>query len=195
MSSRWNMLWALTWMLITWLLVEVLVFLPLYLLGLAAFPIAWKWAPLVPDDSRVWDDGRVIVAFQWRWLDEWLGNHEDGLLPQQWVDQSGTAYSWFIRNPISNLRFWPVVSLKSDQARVRFCGNVAEILETPGWFVCWQGAYVGLRWIWSKPILKTKGIAIGWHLNPRDRNGIPVDDARRFGIGTVCQRLKYEGGA
>ncbi len=194
MSSRWNMLWAIPWMIVTWGLVEVLVFFPLYLVGLIVFPLAWRYAPLAWEESRCWKY-TSIIGFKNAWLNEWLGNHGDGLLTVYWDEQGKTAYSWFIRNPISNMRFWPLVSIRpiKDYAiwslPLRYCGNVTEIVETPGWFVAWYRGRVGLRWIWSNPFLGTKGLAIGWHLNPRDRNGIPGDDVRRFGIGTVCQRL------
>ena len=192
MNTRWHMLWALPWMLATWTLVEVLVFLPLYVAGVVAFPLAWRFAPKTYTQSWIWSDDRVIRTFRWPWLDAWLGNHEDGLLPFWWSNQGGTAYSWFLRNPVSNMRFWPVTSFNADPARVRYCGNVTEIVETPGWFVAWHGPYVGLRWIWADPFWGTKGLAIGWHLNPRDANGIPRGDVRRFGIGTVCQRLSAD---
>lgn len=187
-SSRWHLLWAVPWMLLSWLAVEVLVFLPLYLVGLAAFPIAWRWAPKTFTQSHVWADDRAIRTFSWLWLDEWLGNHEDGLLPFWWSNQGGTAYSWFLRNPVTNMRFWPIISTLPDTPRLRFCGNVVEILESPGWFVCWQGPYVGFRWQ-----CETLGIWIGWKVQPRDVGGIPAEDYRRFGIGTACQIMRFRG--
>lgn len=199
MTSKWNLCWLLPWMIVTWGAVELLVFLPLFLLGLIAFPIAEAWAPIVTTDSRVW--GRHIVAFKWPWLNTWLGNNEDGLSPII----NGKAYDpylWFIRNPISNMRFWPIISIKPKPilalcnppwklpAPIYVLGNAPEIVETPGWFVCCCGWRVGARWIWENPIMTIKGLAIGWHLNPRDAKYIPPSDARREGIGVVCQILR-----
>ncbi len=183
--SKWNLTWAIPWMLITWGTVEIIVFLPLYLLGLATFPIAWKLAPKTYTQSLVWHDDRAIKTFKWLWLDEIFGNHEDGLLPFWWSNQGGTAYSWFLRNPVCNMRFWPIISTKNAPEDVVSIGNVAEITDKPGWFACWQRGYVGVRWIWGK-----MGLWIGWKLNPRDVYGIPADDYRKDGIGIACQIIR-----
>lgn len=200
MTSKWNLCWVLPWMLSTWGAVELLVFLPLFLAGLIVFPIAEAWIPIVVTNSRVWD--RAILAFKWRWVDIWLGNDEDGLRGAA-GGKTFDAYLWFIRNPVSNMRFWPLISIKPHEwlpghhgvyrelpAPLWVWGNAAEVAETPGWFVCRCGWYVGVRWIWAKPILSIKGIWIGWKLNPRDAKGIPFNDYRKAGIGLCCQILR-----
>jgi hypothetical protein len=184
MSSRCNILWVAPWGLASWLLVEVAVFIPLFLLGLALLPVLLKWAPIVHTESRV-NAGQQIEMFRWRWAQTIWGNWEDGLLPAWWAQQGGSRYSWFIRNPVCNMRFWPIVSTMPSTG-VRWCGNVSAIPPdgSPGWFVAWQGGYVGIRWQ-----CKSWGIWVGWKLNPADRNG--CDDYRRFGIGTACQIMRF----
>jgi hypothetical protein len=193
-------------MLLSWAAVEILVFLPLFLAGFLVFPIAEEWADIVIVKSRVWD--RYIVSFKRRWVNAWLGNDEDGLagvVNGEPID----PYLWFIRNPVSNMRFWPWISIRPRAvvkdvdgtpiswvlpSPLSVLGNVSEIVETPGWFVCRCGWYVGARWIWKKPILTIKGLWLGWKLNPRDARpgapGIPANDYRKAGIGLACQILR-----
>ena len=184
MSSRWNILWAAPWGLASWLAVELLVFLPLFILGLILMPALLRFAPIVQVESRV-NAGAQIEAFRWVWAQTLFGNWEDGLLPLWWSQQGGTRYGWFVRNPVCNLRFWPIVSTLPSPS-VRWVGNVAAVPAdgTPGWFLAWQGPYVGFRWQCG-----TWGVWLGWKVNPADRNG--CTDYRRAGIGTACQVMRF----
>ena len=97
------------WMIVFFTLVQCIVFLPVFLFGLFTFPAWWRWAPKEEFLSSM--TGEHDTRFSWAWLDELLGNHEDGLLPAWWItEDAGTAYGWFVRNPVANMRFWPVVS-------------------------------------------------------------------------------------
>ena len=171
------------WGLLTWLLVEVvvfLVFLPLYVVGL---PLAWaagRWAKTVPATS-ICDSGRLITAYTNPLLDWWVGNYEDGVQPPGY-----TAFAWFVRNPVCNLRFAPVISTLPS-LDTRWVGNVNEIPPdgTPGWFLAWAHGYVGFRWQCA-----SWGVWAGWKLNPADASG-PCTDYRRFGLGTAAQILRF----
>ena len=168
------------WGLVTWLAVEVCIFMPLYLVGLPVAYAAQLWAPKVLAPSRLYPD-RTITGYQWAWLDAWIGNWEDGIAPEGY-----TALAWFMRNPVCNLRFAPVISTLPS-LHTLYVGNVATIPPdgSPGWFLAWAGGYVGFRWQCS-----SWGVWLGWKINPADASG-PCTDYRRFGIGTACQLLRF----
>ena len=176
MASRWNLLWALPWMIVSVLAVEVMIFLPLYLLGLVVVPCAARWANKTERVSVV--NGSLILAYKDPLLDEMWGNHEDGLAPTGF-----TIWSWFIRNPCCNLRFWPLISTRPS-ADTRFIGS-QEI--APGCrFVAWAGPYVGCRWEGSK-----YGVWVGWKINPRD-SWQTATDYRVHGWGIAVQLLREQ---
>lgn len=167
------------------LFVEICIFLPLYLFGLMAFPVAYHFANLVLVESRVNKD-QYIVTFKNRVLNEWLGNHEDGLLPSWWgKERHGTAYGWFVRNPVSNMRFWPYVStLPSPDTK--WIGTLDWVPDKEtGWFIAWHGIYAG--WFWQT---KNFGMWLGWKVNAIDRRigtmAAPEKDYRYSGLGTAC---------
>jgi hypothetical protein len=172
-------------MVISYLLVEVFIFLPLYLLGLIAFPIAYRFAALKIEPSFI-NKGEYIIAFRNRVLNEWLGNREDGLLPGWWhKDREGSAYDWFIRNPVCNMRFWPIVSTIPNPEKTGFVGSLDHVPDSAaetGWFFCWEGLYAGFLYQG-----KRFGCWFGWKTNPRDRRQDAPRDYRYYGLGTACQ--------
>lgn len=177
------------WMIVSFVFEEVFIFLPLYLLGLVAFPFAYHFGMLTIKPSFI-NKGQDIIAFQNRVLDEWLGNREDGLLPSWWVkERSGTAYGWFVRNPVSNMRFWPIVSTLPRPEKTGWVGSLDYVPNSPnetGWFFCWEGWYAGFLYQG-----KRFGCWVGWKTNPMDRrigklNG-PQIDYRSYGLGTTLQ--------
>ena len=169
------------WMIVFFTLVQCIVFLPVFLFGLFTFPAWWRWAPKEEFLSSM--TGEHDTRFSWAWLDELLGNHEDGLLPAWWItEDAGTAYGWFVRNPVANMRFWPVVSTLPQPNNVRWIGTIDHVPSSKetGWFYCWQGAYSGLliqRGSW--------GLWLGWKTNPRD--ALMIKDYRWAGLGTTLQ--------
>jgi hypothetical protein len=190
-SSKWNLLWCLPWMLVTFLLVELLVFLPLFIMGLPLLVLGLFLVPTVMLPGKL-DPKFERIAFPIKWLDAWVGNYEDGLCPPWWVlEHLATvnfvmALLWFLRNPVCNLRFCPVASTKPSASKVRWIGADHQPKDgEPAFYVCWQGAYVGMRWQ-----CKTLGMWLGWKVIPSDRNG--VFDYRAWGIGTACQLLRFK---
>ena len=181
--SRWNLLWALPWMVLSFLLVEVLVWLPLMLSGLVVMPLALRWAETYDAPSRLWPD-KVARYFRNPILQELYGNWEDGLCPQWWKDVQGTPWTWFLRNNISNMRYWPVISTRANLA-TRYIGD--DEIRPGACFVAWSGGFVGFRfekWGW--------GIWAGMAVNPRDAHRIDPLDWRSFGYSTVAQIFKAE---
>ena len=174
-ASRWNLLWAMPWMLITWLPVEVFILLPLYLLGLPTVALASRFAKREQGVSVV--TGGSIIQWANPILDEWIGNHEDGIMVPGY-----TPWTWFLRNPVCNMRFWPVISTRPS-LHTHYVGTASEI-GLPGWFVAWAGPYVGFYYqnaAW--------GLWLAWKINPRDARPDAPKDYRSFGLGTACQRL------
>ena len=185
MASRWNILWTIPWGLASWLAVEMGIFLPVFLVGLVLFwPLLWL-CPIVQKESTI-NVGQPVSAFKWGWANELWGNHEDGLNPDWWAAKGGTPWTWYLRNPVCNMRFWPIVST-FPSASVRWIGNVAAVPPdgTPGWFLAWQGGYVGFRWQ-----CVSCGVWLGWKLNPKDAAVTP-SDYRIHGLGTACQLMRF----
>lgn len=170
------------WGLVAFTIVELVVFLPLFLLGI---PLAW-WAAGHADTrmgpSRIWP-ARMVKVYVNPILNWWIGNDEDGITTEGFP----SPFRWFLRNPVTNLRFTPALSLLPDPERVRFVGAEAIPPDgVPGWFIAWQGPYVGFRWQ-----NRAWGIWAGWKINLRDAQGVPADDYRRFGIGTALQLMRF----
>jgi len=191
MSSRWNLLWAIPWMLVTWLSLELLVWLPLYLLGIPALWMGQCLSPILLMPSIMPSDP-MRLGFTWKWLDWWVGNFEDGLLPDWWKDLEGTYMTWFLRNPVTNLRFVPIISTKPDADKIRWCGTLDYVPHddtSRGWFVCWQGPYVGFLYQGSK-----WGCWFGWKVSPDLRivDNSPDRSYRYWGIGTAAHIWKVE---
>ena len=180
------------WGLLSFLLVQVFIFLPIYLLGLILLPALLQWAPIVQMESRL-NAGQMVEMFKWTWANTLFGNLEDGLSPAWWTTQCGktepswsTRFTWFLRNPVNNMRFWPVISTKPQPEKVKHVGS-STILPAgvPCGFICWQGPYVGFRWQNTK-----RGIWLGWACNPSDVKGIP-NDWRAYGFSVVLQVMKF----
>lgn len=169
------------WGLVAFAAFEACVFLPLFLVGL---PVAWfaaKYAELGLGTSRM--GSRSIIVYRNPVLNWWVGNYEDGVIP----DAKTTAFRWFVRNPVTNLRFVPLLSTRPDPERLRSVGS-DEIppAGTPCLFLAWQGPYVGFR-----HQNKSWGVWLGWKLNPRDKRYVDPHDYRRFGIGVAAQILRF----
>lgn len=175
------------WGLFTFLIVEVFIFLPLYIVGV---PVAWLADRLAMKHftpSRLFPE-RFIVSYENRLLDWWVGNYEDGVKPEfDWWPAEKTALQWFLRNPVTNLRFTPILSTKPCPIRVKWVGsNEVPANAVPACFLAWQGPYVGFLYQNTK-----WGVWIGWKINPRDAFFVPSDDYRRWGIGTACQLMRF----
>ena len=173
------------WCIVSTLAMEILVFLPLYLLGIPTSWLALQLASVCYKPSRI-DPNVYVMAFRSHFLDAWLGNWEDGLCPDWWAVRGGKPFTWFLRNPVTNMRFWPAVSTRPHPTKIRWIGTDHQPKDgEPGFYICWQGLYSGIRWQGAKG-----GIWFGWKVIPSDRFG--VTDYRAWGIGIACKRLKFK---
>ena len=175
----------LVWGSIAFVVVESLVFLPLYILGL---PLAWaasRWAQRDTGFSVV-TPSRAIITYKNKLLDWWVGNREDGIWPEYARELGLSVFGWFIRNPVTNLRFTPVISTLPRPEKIRYVGSSSMPEDgVPVWFICWQDPYVGVLWQ-----NESWGIWYGWKVKPEDRNGVP--GYRRCGIGIACQLMRFK---
>lgn len=176
------------WLIVAFLVVEVVIWLPLYLVGLLVMPCALRWAATVRVPSRIYPE-MEITAFRSRILNYWLGNLEDGLCPDWWARHEGgdswrARWRWFRRNPVCNLRFVPVIGTKPNPEKVGYLGHPdkGQPDGTPECWYAWQGWYSGFRWQNGKWF-----VWIGWKIRPEDRLGLDPRDSRRAGIGIACQ--------
>jgi hypothetical protein len=187
-NSRWNALWAIPWGAASFLLVGALVWFPVFLLGLVGVPLMLWTGRVTLGDSRV-NAGQCIVVFEDAWAQCLWGNWEDGLAPLWWVTKNNgkpywlIRYLWYLRNPVCNMRFWPLVSTLPS-SDTHWCGTLNQLpsgVINPGWFLAWRGCYVGFYWQRA-----TWGTWWGWKVNPLDARQ-PCTDYRRFGLGIACQ--------
>lgn len=196
MSSRWNIIWAAPWGTVSWLIVEFLVFMPIFILGLVIVPVLYFICPFAQAESRA-TFGEQITIFAWPWAQALFGDWGDGICPLWWIQrQQGegatvatkwTLYTYFLRNPIGNMCYLPIVSTLPSQ-NVRWCGTLNEVPADgiPGWFIAWQGEYVGFYYANT-----SWGIWLGWKLNPRDAEQNAPKDYRYAGLGTACQLMRF----
>lgn len=176
------------WMLIFFLLVEVCIFLPLYILGVLLFPVFNRYAAKAIIESNIWH-GWGVLAFRAPWLNEWLGNREDGLNPTWWQKRGGTNYTWFLRNPVTNMRFWKIISTVPRPEDVGWVGSLDHkpADDEHGWFFCWEGLYAGIYYQGRK-----YGCWFGWKTIPDDRDIHAYKSYRYYGLGIASMIWKVK---
>lgn len=184
--KRIDAIWFIPIGIMFFLAVELFVFLPLFLLGLVVLPFLYWFASFDLDEKG-------LLHFENPLLEELFGNFEDGINPPWWAakhpdkDAPYSSYLWFIRNPVTNMRRWPIVSTLPKKS-VKWFGNVDEIPQEgfPGWFIAWQGPYVGFFYQTT-----TYRIWLGWKISPRDSWTHPPRDYRYDGIGLAVQWIRF----
>lgn len=142
---------ALTWPLYT------LLSLALLLCGLPLISLALLCNATEMQPSKYFDS-KSIVAFKWAIMAPYQ-NWEDGIYPPNYVHQHPTwspfkvGFIWTaLRNPISGLRWAPLLSFLIDRAKVGYIGTLGPVdpaqyeLKQPSFVYVWHGAYSGLWW-------------------------------------------------
>jgi len=130
----------------------------------------------------------------------WLwGNEEEG------IGYYGTSesisrriiYSECFRNPVNNLRYIPLLSLKINPLKVRYIGSLGSHLnpdevkkydldEQDFWSLTWHGIYSNIRWQGSIFGQRYR-IWLGWKIYPEDMYGIDEDSHRAASVGFATQ--------
>lgn len=135
------------------------------------------------------------------WAARWLfpfGNDDDGIDYPAFVNgrpsgsRPGSRWwrlKWYLRNPVENLRYLPILGFRPDVARIRARGNCNVTPDYDGpltglrWSYVWQGAYAGL---WLRMPARW-AFRIGWKLIPADVRGISQFDGRAPGMPFAFQ--------
>lgn len=143
---------------------------------------------------------RIIRAFKspllWLW-----GNEEEGIGyygGKGWSLERRILYSECVRNPVNNLRYVPLLSVKIDVNRVGYIGNLKLIDESLDElrkydddaydFLCftWCGFYSNIRYQ-GKIFGKRRRIWIGWKIYPEDIYGVSPTSHRYVSAGFATQ--------
>lgn len=175
----------------------------LIVIGFIVVPIAVLCRAYHVRQSTVYPE-RIVRAFTSKFM--WLyGNEEEGI---GYYGEGSTAqkilYSECVRNPVNNLRYVPVASLKIDPSKVRFVGTLGDFednlpqdtvrkydLDAENfWSLTWHGMYSNIRGHFK--LGKTRyRFWLGWKIYPEDMYGIPADSHRaaRVGFATQFKRI------
>lgn len=189
-------MWRLIYFIPAWIVFTAIQF-PLLLLGLILIPLIAKLKRYEVRKSKVFD--KDILSWKDKWMWPW-GNEEDSILNgAQYYDAGSTfkqiVYWSAVRNPVNNLRYTPILSLKIESDKVEFIGsNVADIKEYDHniemWYLCWHGIYSNLR-VQTKIFGSLWRFWIGWKIYPEDSIR-PVVGHRVPGAGVAYQIKKLD---
>jgi hypothetical protein len=174
-----------------WVLTELFIFLPIYLLGLILVPFLAHFTHWELGVSRSIPPRRIWTWRQWAWL--W-GNDDDGICPMEMRPTVLNAVKWYIRNPVENLRY-TAFGLRITPRKVIAYGNVRITpdvdykitnLKTWRWCAVRQGIKGGV-WIQGPVGTKRLNLRFGYKLIPQDSISISPEDGRLSGCGTAAQ--------
>lgn len=147
---------------IMWVL-DFIIGIPMYLLGLVVIPIALSNHWVAARESKVYK-GKIDIQWTPRWMFPW-SNEEDGVFGStKYITEAykkgwhanTAAFVWSaLRNPVNNLRYVKPFGVKIDRARVHYFGNAEfspyddaqlSLKRSVLWSYTWQGLYAGL-WV------------------------------------------------
>lgn len=167
-------MWRLVYAVPSWILFEILIDIPLMLLGWILIPIMAGLKRYEVRQSQV----NTNMIFAWKDSFMWVwGNEEDGILGgAEYFDPDISEWRHIVlwcanRNPTNNLRYVPGLSLMINKERVGYIGNMSDIklydTPIPQWFFAWQGFYTGFWWQFVL-FGKLKRFWIGFKIYPTD---------------------------
>jgi predicted PurR-regulated permease PerM len=190
---------------VTLILGMTLLFTVLIILGWIFIPIAALCRAYIKTDENLGKpyDGPI---YHFTWPIMWLWDNQiDGIANRNYKQFSSLfkqiTYWSASRNPVSNLRFVPILSFKINPAKVRFIGSFVNYMDLykpeshklvskyfskePHWFFAWQGLY-------SCFYLRTKNreFLAGWKVYPKDIFGLEPTSYRFKSTGFGLQFKK-----
>lgn len=138
--------------------------------------------------------GENVLQFKWWWLLPW-SNWGDGIfegLQYKKFDSTRWQIFWWtlIRNPVNNVRFFPLMGVKPDPKKIKYIGSSKCVTDSSNddavmWYLCWQGLRGGFRkHIKFKTFMLR--IMFGWKLRPEDTLGV-VNEIRKQKVGFAYQ--------
>jgi hypothetical protein len=174
-----------------YLLIELFVWLPLFLLGLpivVALSIANAWNFGLSKNPQ---HSTILEWPSWAWI--W-GNDDDGIIPIGEPINAISAIKWYIRNPVENLRYTafglrprPKLIKTAGNCRVDPDADYANVkVRAWRWCMTWQGIKGGI-WIQGPIFGMRLNIRLGWKLIPADAVSISPLDGRLNGCGIASQ--------
>lgn len=176
---------------IIWILFITLIQLPLILLGWILIPPMAYFKVYYTRKSWCYDYD--ILAWKWNWFNWVYGNEEDSILNGEQYSAQDSDFKQIVywsanRNPVNNLRIVPYLTCIVDPIRVKYIGNLDDVLlydtKIPQWFFCWQGLYSDFYWQFNFRGHLYRAW-IGWKLYPTDIYG--VTEYRKYGTGFALQ--------
>jgi hypothetical protein len=183
----------------------LVIFNILAVLGWLVVPIAaaFKAYKITPSIR----DGRPVLNWTWPIMYVY-GNLEDGIENGEYYGIKNKfiqiVYWTCLRNPVNNLRYIPVLSVKVKKDKVKYFGSFdrPEDLEKydtniPQWFFAWQGLYSNV-FVHFNLFGELRRFWLGWKLYPDDAHfELPPTSYRYHGAGFAIQfkRVKrdYQG--
>lgn len=187
-----------------WVAYTLLVFLPLFLIGLILVPLAVLCGAYHSEIDQVKEDkGEYPVVYHFTWPFMWLwDNYEDGIMNQTYFYSPNhliQAMYWYLRNPVNNLRIVPYLSADLYPDKINFWGSVDGLVlfkpapvsddlfeqplirlmdefdtKKPQWWFAWQGVYSNFFWQFKMPFTLKV---------PFTKLGYNKGDLMRFWIG------------
>lgn len=203
---------AWTFAITSWVIFYFGVLIPMIVFGWVLIPIMALLGRYEFRASKYFyiNNGEVpkkILAWHDKWMWPW-GNEEDGIAAGRQYQDAGATWKQIIywsalRNPVNNLRFVPLLSVKIDPEKIGYVGRVKgfDAVESPRdnerryildyfdkpcpqWFLCWQGAYSNFYWQFTVN-RKLYRFWIGWKIFPTDIYGVTT--YRKPGAGFAAQ--------
>jgi hypothetical protein len=171
-------------------------------IGWIVVPYAVKKKAYSKKLRHLWT-GAIVDQYYFTWRLLWLwDNDEEGCAWYTEKDgdpadiEARIIYSSCVRNPVNNLRYVPIVSLKIDPKRVRFIGKphfqdprAYDSKELEFWYFCWHGFYGNFRRQYKKDG-KTHRFWIGHKIYPGDVFGVFDHRAKSAGFGSQFKRIE-----
>lgn len=196
-------MWRLIYSIPLWLLFITLRTI-LILIGWVVVPIA-AFFELHEVKSEMFN-GSLVFRHHWSWRILWLwGNAEEGLSwygDKDWPLFFKIVYGQCWRNPVNNLRYVPLLSVKIDPSRVRFIGSLGDWDykylsedavrsydrdDVSFWSYTWCGVYSNFRWQFMLGSKRYR-LWIAWKILPSDIYGINDHRKESAGFSTQLKR-------
>lgn len=171
---------TVVWVLIAlaaWVLIPIAVLFRAY--EVQASPITgepllqYKWKIMLPYSN--WGDG-IYEGLQFGHRGEMLEKFLGIALSKELKKDIHIIYWTLIRNPVNNVRFFPIMGVKPISSKIKFVGSENCVEDSSNddkevWYLCWQGVYGGFRiHIRFKTFMLR--IMFGWKLRPEDTKAI-----------------------
>lgn len=179
--------------------------LVLYLAGLVLVPLALLCKAYLEQYTifQKW-----VTLFTWSIMRPY-NNLEDGLCPPEYELKYPNVWPrvrmlmWYLRNPVSGLRWTSYLSLLIKPANIKYVGSYGQApadrhryeLKLPCWLYIWQGPYSGL---WTQFYMPFSGGSlwrfwIGWKIYASDIDATQFG-YRAYGAGFAMQFKRVQIG-